>query len=70
MINYLKLINQTDDYIEENLSERIKLDDLAKHLNISKYYYHHIYSKNSTETLKKNYNKNKNGAISHLLDNK
>lgn len=52
MINYLKLINQTEDYIERNLSEKITLDTLAKHLNISKYYYHHLYSKNSTETLK------------------
>jgi AraC family of transcriptional regulator, multidrug resistance transcriptional activator len=52
VINYLKLINETEDYIEVNLSEKITLDKLAKHLNISKYYYHHIYSKNSSETLK------------------
>ena len=52
MIGYDKLINKTEDYIEENLTEKITLDMLAKYLNISKYYYHHIFSKNSNETIK------------------
>lgn len=52
MISYKMLINKTEDYIEDNLTEKITLDMLAKHLNISKYYYHHIFSKNSSETLK------------------
>ena len=52
MIGYEKLINKTEDYIEENLTEKITLDMLAKYLNISKYYYHHIFSKNSNETIK------------------
>lgn len=52
MTNYEKLITKTEDYIEDNLTERITLDMLAKHLNISKYYYHHIFSKNCNETIK------------------
>jgi len=52
MINYQKLINKTEDYIEDNLTEKITLDMLAKNLNISKYYYHHIFSKNNNETIK------------------
>ena len=53
MISYEQLINKTEDYIEEHLTDKITLDMLANHLSISKYYYHHIYSENSQETLKK-----------------
>ncbi len=52
MISYEKLINETENYIEKNLTEKITLDMIAKHLNISKYYHHHIFSKNSNETIK------------------
>jgi AraC family of transcriptional regulator, multidrug resistance transcriptional activator len=52
MINYINLINKTEDYIENNLTQNITLDMLSKHLNISKYYYHHIFSENSNETIK------------------
>ncbi len=52
MISYKMLINKTEDYIENNLTEKITLDMVAKHLNISKYYYHHIFSQNSNETIK------------------
>jgi AraC family of transcriptional regulator, multidrug resistance transcriptional activator len=52
MINYEKLINKTEDFIEDHLSEKITLDMLAQNLNISKYYYHHIFSANSNETIK------------------
>lgn len=52
MINYKKLINKTEDYIENNLTEKINLDMLANHLNISKYYYHHIFSESRNETIK------------------
>jgi len=51
-MDYEKLINKTEDYIENNLTEKITLDMLASHLNISKYYYHHIFSRNSSETIK------------------
>lgn len=52
MISYKKLINKTEDYIDKNLTEKITLDILAKYFNISKYYYHHIFSKNNKETIK------------------
>jgi len=52
MISYEKLINKTEDYIEAHLTEKITLDNLANHLNISKYYYHHLYSDHSKETIK------------------
>ena len=51
-MNYKRLINKSEDFIEDNLSEKITLDMIANHLNISKYYYHHIFSQNSKETLK------------------
>ena len=50
-MNTQKLINMTEDYIEQHLSEKITLEKLASHLNISKYYYHHLFSQNSDETL-------------------
>lgn len=52
MIRYERLINKIEDYIEKNIDEKINLDMIAKYLNISKYYLHHIFSKNSRETIK------------------
>jgi AraC family of transcriptional regulator, multidrug resistance transcriptional activator len=52
-MNVQRLINETEDYIEQHLSEKITLEKLARHLNISKYYYHHLFSQNSDETLTK-----------------
>ena len=52
-MNVHRLINVTEDYIEQHLSEKITLEKLASHLNISKYYYHHLFSQNSNETLTK-----------------
>jgi AraC family of transcriptional regulator, multidrug resistance transcriptional activator len=52
-MNVQRLINETEDYIEQHLSEKITLEKLACHLNISKYYYHHLFSQNSDETLTK-----------------
>ena len=52
MIDHNKLINKTEDYIEDNLAEKITLDMLANHLHISKYYYHHIFSEHRNETIK------------------
>jgi AraC-like DNA-binding protein len=52
-MNLEKLINETEDYIENHLSEKITLEKLASYFNISKYYYHHLFSQNSKETLSK-----------------
>jgi AraC family transcriptional regulator len=52
MINYVRLINKTEDYIENNLTEKITLTELANNVNVSKYYYHHIFRENCNETIK------------------
>jgi len=51
MSNCVYLLNKTEDYIEANLHEKITIDDLAKHLHISKYHYHRQFSRCSLETL-------------------
>jgi len=48
---YNWLINKAEDYIENHLSENIKLSDIAHDLSISEYHFHRIYSSNSNETL-------------------
>jgi len=52
MISYKRIINKTEDYIEEHLSECITIEALSRHLNISKYYYHRIFTNNNNETIK------------------
>lgn len=52
-MNTQKLINMTEDYIEQHLSEKVTLEMLANHLHISKYYYHHLFAQNSDESLYK-----------------
>lgn len=49
---YLRLINKSEDYIEEHLSEAISLSDLAKHANFSEFHFHRLFKEYSTETLK------------------
>ena len=49
--NYRWLINKTVDYIENHLSEKIRLSDTAHELGVSEYHFHRIYRKSSTETL-------------------
>ena len=51
MDEYIKLINKTEDYIENNLDKKITLDDLAKNINISKFYFHRIFKNYSQETI-------------------
>ena len=51
MDDYIRLINKTEDYIDVHLDERITLDDVSKHANISKYHFHRIFNQNSSETL-------------------
>ncbi|MGL5684358.1 MAG: helix-turn-helix transcriptional regulator [Vagococcus fluvialis] len=49
---YLRLINKSEDYIEEHLSEAISLADLAQHANFSEFHFHRLFKEYSTETLK------------------
>lgn len=49
---YLRLINKSEDYIEEHLSEAISLEDLAKYVNFSEYHFHRLFKQYSNETLK------------------
>ena len=48
---YNWLINKAEDYIENHLSEKITLSDIAYNLGISEYHFHRIYRKNGVETL-------------------
>lgn len=50
--HYTRLINKTEDYIEENLNKRISLADVAGNVNFSEYHFHRLFSKYSSETLK------------------
>lgn len=49
--NYQRLINKTEDYIEQHLGDPILLKDLASNAHLSEFHFHRIYSKYSTETL-------------------
>ncbi|MEG0283536.1 MAG: AraC family transcriptional regulator [Erysipelotrichales bacterium] len=49
---YIRLINKTEDYINNHLDENITLDDLAQNIHLSKYHFHRIYTKYSDETIK------------------
>ena len=51
MDDYIRLINKIEDYIDAHLDERITLDDISKHANMSKYHFHRIFNHNSSETL-------------------
>jgi AraC-type DNA-binding domain-containing proteins len=48
---YNWFINKAEDYIENHLSEKIKLSDIARDLGISEYHFHRIYRNSSNETL-------------------
>lgn len=53
MINefYLKRVNNAIDFIEENLSEKIRLEQLASVAFFSKYHFHRIFKSVTGETL-------------------
>lgn len=51
-MNYTKLINKTEDYIEAHLSEKISLKELAKNVYLSEFHFHRIFKEHSKETLK------------------
>ena len=49
---YMRLINKSEDYIEQHLSEPISAIDLAQNSNFSKFHFHRIFKKYSNITLK------------------
>lgn len=51
MKSYLRIINEAEDYIEQNLNSKIYLKDIANSLCISKYHFHRIFSEYSSESL-------------------
>ena len=44
---YIRLINKTEDYIENNLKEVISLKDLARNAHLSEFHFHRIFKKYS-----------------------
>ncbi len=48
---YYRMINKSEDYIEDHLNEAISLADLAKYANFSEYYFHRLFKKYSLKTL-------------------
>ena len=49
---YIRLINHSEDYIENHLDSPIFLSDLAKHTNFSDYHYHRLSKQYAHETVK------------------
>lgn len=49
---YMRLINKTEDYIEQHLSNPITLYDLAKNAHLSEFHFHRIFKQFSSETVK------------------
>ena len=52
MDDYIRLINKTENFINSHLDKQIRIDDLSKNVNLSKFHFHRIFSKFSNETMK------------------
>lgn len=48
---YIRLVNKSEDYIEQHLNDPISLKELANHVNFSEYHFHRIFTKYSNETI-------------------
>lgn len=48
---YVRLINKTEDYVENNLKETISLYDLARNAHLSECHFHRVFKKYSSETV-------------------
>ncbi len=48
---YKRIINKTEDYVNDHLSDKITLNDVAKHAGFSTYHFHRIFKEYSDETL-------------------
>jgi len=49
---YVNMINQTIDYIEDNIHEKISLEDIAEHFGVSKFHFNRMFKTLSGITLK------------------
>ncbi len=50
-MNYLNVVKKAIDYIENNLQNKISLDDIASEACISKYHFHRIFTSTVGETI-------------------
>ena len=51
MKKYTRIINEAEDYIEQNLDKKILLRDIARSVCLSEYHLHRIFSENSSESI-------------------
>ena len=51
MIVYAKIVNLTEDYIENNIDEKILIDDLADYVSISRFHFHRIFKEYTGESI-------------------
>ncbi|WP_101773747.1 helix-turn-helix domain-containing protein [Peptostreptococcus faecalis] len=51
MKDYIRIINKTEDYIENNLDKKITLKELSKNVNYTEFHFHRIFKSYSKETL-------------------
>lgn len=49
--SYIRLINKTEDYIEQHLKEPLSLKLLAKNAHLSEFHFHRIFKRYSEETV-------------------
>lgn len=56
-MDYRSKIRDSRNYIEKNLDQKISLDDLARKVHLSKYYYHRLFHKMEGESITKFINK-------------
>ncbi|WP_202709786.1 helix-turn-helix domain-containing protein [Sporosalibacterium faouarense] len=68
-MDYIKMIESIIKYIEENLEEELRLEELAQKCYLSKYYFHRIFSAVMGCSLKEYINQRRlNKALSYVLD--
>ncbi|MDQ2084948.1 AraC family transcriptional regulator [Herbivorax sp. ANBcel31] len=68
-MNYYQRIQDTIDYIDENLNEEITLDELAKISCLSKYYFHRMFSAMAGEPVMSYIRKRRLGRAVKQLNN-
>jgi len=51
MKKYTRIINEVEDYIEQNFDKKILLKDIAKNVGISEYHLHRVFSENTPESI-------------------
>ena len=68
-MDYIRLIENTIEYIEKNLEEELTLDSLSEKVFISKYYFHRIFSAVMGCSLKRYINQRRlNRALIYVIE--